>query len=470
MQAPWIINTPGEGRLAARARSKYVCGECGHEEPKWLGRCPQCGAWNSFTEEAPKVAHSARGGANRTAPAAVALGEIPVETDARVSTGMAELDRVLGGGIAPGTSILIGGEPGIGKSTLMLQMAAQVSRRSVLYISGEEAAAQIARRADRLGVSNPELQILTDHRLDAVLASIDAERPKVVIVDSLQTIASAEVGATPGTPNQMKLAAYEIAERCRAHDTTVFLVAHVTKEGSIAGPKLVEHLVDVVLYFEQTSDETRFLRATKNRLGSTDEVGLFTMGAQGLRQVSNPSSLFLVDRADEVPHGVTVAPVLEGSRVLLVEVQALTVPAKSGVSRIFSDRIDSRRVGRMAAVLERHVGLTMSDHDIYVNIAGGIQIREVGIELPTALAIYSARTDRRFPAGMTAVGEVSLAGEVRPVVGIHRRVRAARELGFGQCIGPRGVRPTEHDSGEQWRATATLVEAIKAVFGADPRR
>lgn len=399
------------------------------------------------------------------------MSDVAAPAEQRLSTGLAELDRVLGGGIVPGTSVLIGGEPGIGKSTLMLQMAAQIARHRVLYVTGEESVAQIRRRADRLGVSNDELFVLSEHQLGTIQESVRSERPNVIVVDSIQTISSAEAGSVPGTPNQMKLAAYELAEQARAAGATVFFVAHVTKEGSIAGPKLLEHVVDVVLYFEQSNDDTRFLRATKNRLGSTDEVGLFTMGETGLSQVQNPAGLFLVDRSDEVPSGVTVTPVLEGSRVLLVEVQALTVPAKGGVSRIFSDRIDARRVGRMAAVLERHVGLSMGDHDVYVNVAGGIQIREVGVELPLAMALYSARTDRRFPAGTVATGEVSLAGEVRPVRGIHRRVRAAGEMGFGRCIGPVGARAYEQSKtpagAPDWTAIDTLARAITSVFGTD---
>jgi DNA repair protein RadA/Sms len=351
-------------------------------------------------------------------------------------------------------------------------MAAQISRRRVLYVTGEESAEQIRRRADRLGVSNEDLFILSEHDLETVTHSVAAEKPHIIIVDSIQTISSAEAGSVPGTPNQMKLAAYELSEQARVSGATVFFVAHVTKEGAIAGPKLLEHLVDVVLYFEQSNDDTRFLRATKNRLGSIDEVGLFTMGPNGLVQVQNPAGLFLVDRTEEIPSGVAVAPVVEGSRVFLVEVQALTVAAKGGVSRIFSDRIDSRRVGRMTAVLERHAGLPMSDYDVYVNVAGGIQIREVGVELPLALAIYSARTDRRFPAGTVATGEVSLAGEVRPVRGIHRRVRAARDMGYSRCVGPVSVRANEEavatdHHGERWTKADTISGAIRAVFGGE---
>lgn len=399
------------------------------------------------------------------------IGEIEANDQARTSTGMAELDRVLGGGVVAGASVLVGGEPGIGKSTLMLQMAAQMRSRSVLYVTGEETARQIRLRADRLGVSNPGLEILAENELERI-ASLVAPRGAgddapyaILIVDSIQTVYSPEAGGVPGTPNQIKYATFEIAGSAREHGIAVFFVAHVTKEGSIAGPRTVEHMVDTVLYFEQSDDDTRYLRASKNRFGSTDEVGLFTMQPTGLIQITDPNSVFLVRRSGSLPAGVVVAPVIEGSRALLVEVQALTVPAKGGISRVFSERIDSGRVSRMAAVLEKHVGLSFSDHDIYVNVAGGMRIRDVGVELPLALALYSARTDRAFPARTTVAGEVSLAGEIRPVAQMARRSRTAGEVGFDRCVGPPSVRQGESGTPVSWSGVASLDDAVKKLFG-----
>jgi DNA repair protein RadA/Sms len=352
----------------------------------------------------------------------------------------------------------------------MLQMAAQMRKRKVLYVTAEESAQQIKLRGDRLGVSNEGLSVLAENRLEHIERAI---RPKsaggeapytVVIIDSVQTIYSAEAGSVPGTPNQIKYAAFELSESAREHGVALFFVAHVTKEGNIAGPKTIEHMVDTVLYFEQSDDETRYLRASKNRFGSTDEIGLFTMQQKGLMQISDPNSIFLVQRSGKLPAGVVVTPVIEGSRVLLVEVQALTVPAKGGTSRVFSDRVDSRRVSRMAAVLEKHIGVQFSDQDIYVNVAGGMRIKDVGVELPLALALYSARTDLPFPVKSAAAGEISLAGEIRPVPQMPRRAKSADELGFSAVVGPATTRQGEESNQRAWRGVESLKDAIAAVF------
>ncbi len=469
--------------MAKRPRTRFVCSACDHEETKWLGRCPACGEWNTMTERtSPAVAGdagprsaAAERRAGRTA-SPLPIHSIEADETQRNSTGMTELDRVLGGGIVAGASVLVGGEPGIGKSTLMLQMAAQMRSRSVLYVTGEESARQIRLRADRLGVSNPKLAILAENQLERITRLItpgtvgDPAPYQVVIVDSIQTIASPEAGTVPGTPNQIKYTTFEIADTAREHGVAVFFVAHVTKEGSIAGPRTIEHMVDTVLYFEQSDDETRYLRASKNRFGSTDEIGLFTMQPRGLVQITDPNSVFLVRRSGSLPAGVVVAPVIEGSRVLLVEVQALTVPAKGGISRVFSDKLDSRRVNRMAAVLEKHLGLQFSDHDMYVNVAGGMRIRDVGVELALAVALYSARTDRSFPSATAVAGEVSLAGEIRPVAQMARRARTASEMGFARCLGPGSVRQGESGTPVNWDGVASLEDAVKKIFGAQNGR
>jgi len=454
--------------MAKKKKQIYQCTGCGHQEPKWLGRCPSCGEWNTFVEVEASPAVATSPGLQR-AGGPVRLTDVEEAQSTRRSSGIGELDRVLGGGIMSGASVLIGGEPGIGKSTLMLQMAAAVTGRRVLYISGEESAGQIRARADRLGVTSSNLEVLCETDLSAIMHSLNKVEPTLVVVDSIQTLHSEDAGPIPGTVNQIKYCCFEITEWARNHNAGVFLVAHVTKEGSIAGPKLIEHMVDTVLYFEQSGTDVRFLRSTKNRFGATEEVGLFSMAERGLEEVTDPASVFLVRREGGLPAGVVAAPVYEGSRILLVELQALTVPAKSGVSRTFSDRIDASRVSRIAAVLEKHVGLRFSDQDVYVNVAGGMRITEVGVELPLALALYSARTGLPLPDATIVTGEVSLAGEIRPVAHLRRRIRTAREMGYSRCIGPAHLRSGE-EAGEEWQRVATISDSIAAVFGKEKTR
>jgi len=359
----------------------------------------------------------------------------------RVRSGMPELDRVLGGGIMKQSAILVGGEPGIGKSTLLLQIAAAAETKGrILYVSGEESVGQVKMRANRLGLITDRIEILCPGNLEDVFTVIEAVKPILIMVDSAQTLYSAEAGFAAGTVNQMKYCSWELVSWIKEHDASLFLTAHVTKDGLISGPKSLEHMVDTVLYFEdtQTANEgdTRFLRATKNRFGSVDEIGIFTMGEKGLSAVEDPSLLFLVRRETEVPPGIATAAVLEGSRCLLVEIQALTVPAKGSMSRVFSDRIDSARVSRVAAVIEKHLGLRLSDQDIYINVAGGIRIAEVGVELALACALYSARTAIPAPANAAIAGELTLAGEVRPLRRLSVRIKTARKAGFSDFFGP----------------------------------
>jgi DNA repair protein RadA/Sms len=394
----------------------------------------------------------------------------------RIASGIPELDRVLGGGIMKRSAVLVGGEPGIGKSTLLLQAAATAETRGrVLYVSGEESAGQVRMRADRLaligagnggpqdGPRGDRIEICCSGRLEDIEAIINAVKPVIIMVDSAQTLYSDEAGLVPGAINQMKYCTWELISWVKEHDAALFLAAHVTKEGIIAGPKTLEHMVDTVLYFEGsvsgTSDgDCRFLRAVKNRFGSVDEIGIFTMGEKGLSTVEDPSLLFLVRREEELPPGVATAAVLEGSRPLLVEIQALTVPAKGSVSRVFSDRIDHNRVSRVAATLEKHLNIRLSDHDLYINVAGGIRITEVGVELALAAALYSARTGLPLPAQTAVTGELSLAGEVRPVRRPSSRVKTAQSLGFTGFLGPAGEGVPEGAS------VPTLKAAIKALY------
>lgn len=442
----------------------YRCSSCGHEEPKWLGRCPSCGEWNTLREASPAPARAPGAAEKYSLP----LAAVESADGVRFASGLGEVDRVLGGGVMKGSSVLVGGEPGIGKSTLLLQVAAKngVSGR-VLYVSGEESAPQIRQRADRLALARDELEILCSGDLPTVLDTLDKLRPQLVVIDSLQTLRSEEAGSVPGTVNQVKYCALALSQWAKERDSAVFLVAHVTKEGTIAGPKAAEHMVDAVLYFEQTDGDLRFLRATKNRFGATDEVGLFTMTETGLEEVADPSRLFLTRREGGLPPGAAVAPLWEGSRCLLVEIQALTVPAKASLSRVYSDRVDANRVSRIAAVLERHAGMRFSDQDIYVNVAGGMRIAEPGADLAVAAALYSARSGLPLPDRVAMAGELSLAGEVRPLRRMRARVKACEALGFPEVLGPV---PDDGEKEKGWTGASSIQEALRRLFGSKSSR
>jgi DNA repair protein RadA/Sms len=369
------------------------------------------------------------------------LSAVDPQEGKRIGSGITELDRVLGGGIMKRSAVLLGGEPGIGKSTLLLQTAAAAQTKGrVLYISGEESAGQVRMRADRLGLNSglERIEICCTGALEEILPILEAVKPVLIMADSAQTLHTSEAGPAPGTVNQMKFCAYELISWVKERDASLFLAAHVTKDGLISGPKTLEHMVDTVLYFEQGggydsgdgAGECRFLRAVKNRFGSVDEMGIFTMGEKGLAVVEDPSLLFLVRREGAVPAGIATAAVLEGSRSLLVEIQALTVPAKGSISRVFSGSIEANRVSRTAAALEKHLGLRLSDQDLYINVAGGIRIKEVGVELALAAALYSARTGLALPVDRAIAGELSLAGEVLPARRQGVREKTAQGLGF----------------------------------------
>jgi DNA repair protein RadA/Sms len=450
----------------------YKCSSCGHEEPKWLGRCPECGEWNTLTEtthnrnDLKNNTRHSKPGLPKTQP----LAAVDPMEGSRINSGIGELDRVLGGGIMKRSSILIGGEPGIGKSTLLLQIAAaaQIKGR-ILYVSGEESAGQLRLRADRLGLNANKnimerIEIFCSGNLGEIETALNNVKPVLILIDSAQTLYSEDAGAVSGTVNQMKFCSFELISWAKEHDAALFLTAHVTKEGIISGPKTLEHMVDTVLYFEQ-NDKTgtadcRFLRAVKNRFGSIDEIGIFTMGEQGLSPVEDTGRMFLVRREGELPPGVATAAVLEGSRTILVEIQALTIPAKGTISRVFSDKIDSGRVSRISAALEKHLGLRLSDQDLYVNAAGGIRVTEVGVELALACALYSARSGLALPADMAIAGELSLTGEIRPVRRLSGRVKTAANLGFSSFLGP-----VADNSEQGLKSAKNIKNAIKLVFG-----
>ena len=355
----------------------------------------------------------------------------------RIDSGFPELNRLLGSGITSGSSVLIGGEPGIGKSTLLLQLASRVKTEgAVLYVSGEESAEQIKQRGRRLKIDLDRPLVFTSSRLEEILPVLSDNKPSLIIIDSIQTLITDAAGEVPGTVNQLKLCCFELIRAAKESGAVLFLVAHVTKEGAIAGPKAIEHLVDTVLYFEESGSDLRMLRAQKNRFGSTDELGLFRMGAEGLEEVRDTSGLFLVRRDGPPPAGTATATLYEGSRVLLAEIQALTVPAKGSLSRIYSDRLDQNRVSRIAAILEKHGGLRFSDQDIYINVARGLRITETGADLPLALALFSARTGLSLPGDFLALGELTLAGEIQPVSHMERRIRAAADTGYRTMLLP----------------------------------
>lgn len=419
-----------------KTTTQFVCSQCGYTTSKWLGKCPDCGAWNSFTEE--KIEEKKPVSKDSSQYSSTALSDVPYESGLRFNSGITELDRVLGGGIVKSSSVLVGGEPGIGKSTLLLQLVAGCSSsRRVLYVSGEENASQIRQRAERLGLNLASINIFCDTKLEKIISVIKAEKPQIVVIDSLQTLATDELSSVAGSVTQIRNCCMEITSTCKAIGTAVFFVAHVTKEGTIAGPKIIEHMVDTVLYFEQASLGVRLIRAAKNRFGSVNEIGIFNMTAQGLEGVKDPASFFISERTGTtLPPGIAYTAITEGTRTFLVELQALIVDAKTGYSRVYSDKIDSSRVLRICAILERHAGIRLGDKDIYVNVAGGIKVSEVSVELSLALALWSAFSDTNLPYKMVSFGELSLAGEVRPVNFGDRRLKAAAEMGFNKAIVP----------------------------------
>ncbi len=451
----------------------HRCNKCGYTQARWLGRCPECGEWNTFEEVTINQDYSAaeRSIAEKFVKEAhsVPLDAIEANDAVRLSTGIAEFDRVLGGGAVKRSAILIGGEPGIGKSTLLLQAASASSSGSVkkvLYVSGEESGGQIRSRADRLNLPLKNIELLCTCRLEDVERVLNKVNPVFVIIDSIQTMYSADAGAVPGTINQLKLCAHELVSWVKERDSVLFLTAHVTKDGNIAGPKVLEHLVDTVISFERTEDDVRFLRALKNRFGSVDELGIFSMDESGLKAIDDPSSLFITNRTGALPAGSAAVPVCEGSRVFMVEIQALTVPAKGAVTRVFSDKIDSARVSRIAAVLEKRIGLQFSDQDIYVNVAGGIRLKEPAADLAIALALYSARANIPAQKEGAYIGELSLAGEIRSVKKLKQRIKTAQSMGFTKVVSPP---PSDSEAGDintsQLFKAEDLSSAIKKVFG-----
>lgn len=455
------------------ARITFACEQCGYESLKWLGRCPSCQEWNSLVETRTALTAGVRGASVSAAVAASVtprrLAEIDASAEARTSTGMAELDRVLGGGIVPGSVVLVGGDPGVGKSTLLLQACNRFAANNgvTLYVSGEESLQQVALRARRLGLQAPDLVLLAETDVDVAIAAASAQRPQLLVIDSIQAVATTASDSVPGSLAQVREAAARLIRLAKSENIPVLIVGHVTKQGSLAGPKVLEHAVDTVLYLEGERDTNfRIMRAVKNRFGSTEEIGIFEMGDDGLREVSNPSGLFLQERADGQP-GTAVVASLEGTRALLIEVQALVGPTPfGGTPRRQVSGMDYQRAVIVLAVLERRCSIALHTHDVYVNAAGGVRVSEPAADLAVALAIASATVDRSVDPRVVVFGEVGLTGEVRGVRQAERRVRAAAQLGFERCILPASNAPKGRtDWGAECIGVATVAEALRTLTG-----
>lgn len=435
----------------AKLVTKYVCQQCGYESVKWLGRCTGCGGWNTLVEEFVSQRMNRRGtpeGVNSLSTAkAQSIVQIPTQRESRSSTGMEETDRVLGGGIVPGCLVLIGGDPGIGKSTLLLQLSHHLAAqgRRVLYVSGEESAAQLRLRAERLEAMHESLFVVAETDLSVALQVVDQLQPDVMIVDSIQTVYDPQLESAPGSVAQIRECTRGLLGVAKGRNMAVFIVGHVTKEGNLAGPRLLEHMVDTVLYFEGDRHHTyRVLRAVKNRYGSTNELAIFEMKQEGLEEVRNPSELFLSERAVQTS-GSAVIAAMEGSRPLLLEVQALVAPTSFGTPKRMATGADPNRVSLILAVLEKRLGLQMQMSDAYVNLAGGVRIDEPAADLGIALALASGFRDRPLSQGDVFIGEIGLTGEVRSVSRLEQRVREAEKLGFERCFVPdRGLREWEN--------------------------
>ena len=425
-----------------KKKTVFYCTECGNETAKWAGQCPACGAWNTLVEapaEPKAKSDAARPRKGGTAPKL--LSELDTQEEIRFPTGLTELDRVLGGGAVRGSVVLVGGAPGVGKSTLLLQLCGLVGRsEKILYVTGEESRRQLKMRAQRLGVSDGEIYVLAETDLGEIGAAIDSTEPTVVIIDSIQTMFDPELAAAPGSVSQVRECTMSIMRRAKADGFAAFVVGHINKEGNIAGPKVLEHMVDCVLYFEgEQSMSYRILRAAKNRFGSTNEIGVFEMADRGLREVPNPSETLLSGRPTDTP-GTCVACVMEGSRPILAEVQALAAKSGYAAARRNSNGIDYNRAMLLLAVLEKRGGLAVSGCDVYVNVVGGLQLDEPAADLATLLAVASSYRDVPIGSDLAAIGEVGLSGEVRSVTQLDHRLSETARLGFRRCIIPAHVR------------------------------
>ena len=450
----------------AKNKTVFVCNNCGYESPKWMGKCPACGEWNSFFEEKVITSKSSNGKTNKERVKPIELSKIEGKETTRVSTGFDKLDRVLGGGLVNGSLVLLGGEPGIGKSTIILQICNKIKTAGkVLYVSGEESAEQVKIRADRLNVKNDNLLFLSETDIHIVEEEIEQIKPALVIIDSIQTMYSDEITSAPGSVSQVREITAKIMRMCKENGITTILIGHVTKDGNIAGPRVLEHMVDTVLYLEgERYFSYRILRGVKNRFGSTNEIGMFEMQNEGLVEIDNPSSILISER-NENPAGSVIVASIEGTRPLLVEFQALTTQSVYGLPRRTANGIDYNRLTLLIAVLEKKAGLTLGNQDVYLNVVGGLKVNEPAIDLGIILATASSFKNIPIPKDVVALGEVGLTGEVRAINLIEKRLKEAEKLGFKTCIIPESNKKNLKDTYKlDIIGVHNINEAIKAAF------
>ncbi len=441
-----------------RLKSVFVCESCGAQRPKWQGQCDDCGAWNSLLEQRPATVTEAVAGPAIALQRLDAIDEAP---DSRIGTGLGELDRVMGGGVVPGSVTLIGGDPGIGKSTLLMQAASHLgTAASVMYVTGEESLRQLALRAGRLGVRSAGIEVLAETQVERIVAAARQASPLLLVIDSIQTLVSESLSSAAGTVSQVRESAAQLVRLAKLHSIAVILVGHVTKEGSIAGPRVLEHMVDTVLYFESdVGSRLRLIRAVKNRFGAANEIGVFAMTGEGLREVANPSAIF-VSRHDSAVAGSVVMVAREGTRPLLVEVQALVDESQSGHPRRLSVGLEQNRLALLLAVAHRHGGVSLAGQDVFVNVVGGVRVSETAADLPALLASVSSLRDRPIARDVVCFGEVGLAGEIRPVPFGEERLAEAAKQGFRRAIVPAANRPRRVPQGLEVVAVRRVAEAL----------
>ncbi|MFP4161504.1 MAG: DNA repair protein RadA [Ectothiorhodospira sp.] len=450
----------------AKPRIRYQCTACGSISPKWIGQCPDCGAWNSMEEaaEAPSPAAGGRFAGYTGGPARVQrLGDVQGSDQARLSTGISELDRALGGGLVAGSVVLIGGDPGIGKSTLLLQTLATLPDLPSLYVTGEESPEQVSLRGRRLGLPCDDLRLLTETCVERIVAHARSEAPQAMVVDSIQTLYSEQLQSAPGSVSQVRESAAVLVRHAKQTGTALFIVGHVTKEGQIAGPRVLEHMVDTVLYFEgDPGGRYRILRAVKNRFGAVNELGVFAMLETGLKPVNNPSAIFLSRHEEPVP-GSVIMVTREGTRPLMVEVQALVAESHAPQPRRVTVGLEQNRLAMLLAVLHRHGGLALFDQDVFVNVVGGVRVTETAADLPMLLAALSSFRDRPLPHEMVSFGEVGLAGEIRPVPNGEERLREAAKHGFTRAVVPHANQPRKGIPGMEITPARRLAEVLEVI-------
>jgi DNA repair protein RadA/Sms len=448
-----------------KIKTAYFCSQCGAEHPRWQGQCRECGAWNALVEE--RVPAKAKGRAPASKSEQVKLSDISEKPAQGFFSGIGEFDRVLGGRLLPGMTVLLGGDPGIGKSTLLLQAAEAYSKRNlgVLYVTGEESLPQIKMRAQRLGVAGTGITVLNATDIEEILGAIQSSNPAVVLIDSIQTVSSSQFDSPPGTVAQVREAAQQLIRLSKEGNCALIMVGHVTKEGLVAGPKVLEHMVDTVIYFEGDSSHLyRLLRATKNRFGSVDEIGLFEMGAQGLTEVSNPSSFFLSGDNTGARVGAVVTSICEGNRPLLIEVQALVAPANYGSPQRVAGGIDHRKLALLLAILEKRCGYPMSTHDVFVSLASGLKVNEPALDLPVMTAIVSSLLNKQVNRLNVVIGEVGLSGEIRGVTLCDKRISEAAKLGFRSAYVPTSNKSQAHAAGIQVTGVSEIQNALDLIL------